>query len=263
MRPRILRNNFLLALIGVSVSFSHFPQAQSQAQTQDKEVSLIIYVDQSASMAPKKDLIARMMKRVVNQLDKACGKYRVAVSQIAYRGWSKSPYIVGQPKFITQEHGQAGIKILEDRVFELADKTATSPSEKLHSTIALSIEREYQEVATSDLVAALLISDAVPSSEDYTANEALAKIHSFIPGKKFLAVGIIPQYLEHSQDPQCTIDEYPKKIGQLTEEELSQPHRFFHGSGGYTTDICYRNFEAQLDEFLHYVISNAKCMLLM
>lgn len=258
------RNLSLTGLLAATLMLMNvWSSPQARAQAGEKEVSLIIYIDQSASMAHKKDLVIKMMGRVVDQLDKACGKYRIAISQIGYWGWSKSPYIVGEPKFITEKHGTPGIKILEDRVQTVASETLSSPSEKLHSTIALSIEREHQELVTSDLVAALLISDAVPSAEDYTAEEALQRIHSFIPDKKFLAVGIIPQYLEHAKDPQCQIDEYPKAIRRLSEEELSQPHQFFRKSGGYTTDICYKNFEAQLDEFLHYVISSANCMLLM
>lgn len=244
---------FVRRFLGALVFFGFAAQA--------KEVTLIIYVDQSQSMGYEAKVLSKMADVITQRLEKTCGKYRVAVSGISYVGSeARTPSIKGTPKFITERHGQIGVNLLRERILSMATSEFSS-KEKTYTTIVESFKREQSELYGSDFVATLLLTDAVPAFEEYTAAEALEEIYKIIPKRNFMSFGIVPSF--HLNQLSCSVDESPILVSSLSNKQLDQPYLFFRQSGGFVADVCSKDMNSQIDEFLSLVISNAECQQLM
>lgn len=241
--------------------FSFLSFTLSASSFAQKEVTLMIYVDQSQSMGSEARALSELTSVITQRLEKTCGKYRIGVSGLSYAdGALRTPKMEGAPKFITEKHGHVGIDLLRKRILSLAASDYLT-RERTYSTIVESFKREKSELLNSEFVATLLLSDATPAFEQYSATKALEEIYKIVPKYQFMSFGVIPNF--HHKDISCSVDEVPVSVASLTDEQLIQPYQFFRQSGGFVGNFCSDDLKKQIDEFLSLVISNAECQQLM
>lgn len=274
-------NFFILATLMMFTA----PSAYAVA---DKKVSLIIYLDFSPSMTKHIRKVADLIPMMTERLERTCGNYQIATSNILYRNHNfnnLTPY--GIPAFITPETPRAQERIANRLRAPFGNNTSemieldgyylvTSSTEEItYSSIVASIEHNQSSLQNQDLVAALIVTDAVPAFENETPDSALQKIETLLPGTQFLAMAVgmkmfngMPKVLAPNCRPDFTGTPQNPHIDLLSTEgwinpNLSSLEQFTRQSGGWVADICEDSYDSTLQDFIQTIILNAGCMQLM
>lgn len=262
--------------------------ATSAHANADKKVSLIIYLDFSASMTKHIQKVADLIPMMTERLEKTCGNYQIATSNILYHNHhfnNLTPY--GTPTFITPETPRAQERITNRLTAPFGSNTremialegqyhVTSSTEEItYSSIVASIEHNLPSLQNQDLVAALIVTDAAPAFDHETPSSALQKIETLLPNTQFLAMAVgmkmfngMPKTLGPNCRPDFTGTSQNPSLDLLSTDgwinpDLSSLEQFTRQSGGWVADICEDSYDSTLQDFIQTIVLNAGCMQLM
>lgn len=266
--------------------------AVNSSPVKKKKVLLHIQTDRSPSVKIKLPLITQaFVEAVTKTLDvyKKCLEYKVSVGNMMYRDVARErdlrPYHhVDQPMFLTRDTPNAA-ELLEKRIVDPVGAMGADSKrgkilagweptkEVLFSGVAEAFLSFKDEIKGQDVVASLLVSDAVPNYETYNPAGAYNTIKSLIGEAEFTASIIGFHYRKHDHwyptmqnGEQCNADRNGLSSGERAQINqnfigIDKLYEFVEMSDGSMWDICEPSeFDIAIQTFIIQVLEKAQCL---
>lgn len=265
-----------LALRNIIFVFILFPlQAFSLS---DHAVTLIFYVDLSESVQNKTEAIARVASVAQEELEASCGPAEYAVSNLQY--WEPNQKIFLGGELIFEEGGEpfitnevdGGGDIIARRLMMGYTKIArfvtkldgsnyfVNGFERTYASVIGTIAshlRQSPRLSNRQLVASLMITDAVPGFELVGSAQAVEDIKARIGGRDYMA-GVIGAIGESCRDSSLLYSRNEQPGGYVhSPESLIQTTRFTDGYYGSICDV--ETIEEKVRAFIKKIIKRAGC----
>ena len=268
-------STFLIpALFAVSLTTLASPNTESPNAT------LMILLDLSTSMDIHRSKLTALAPILKESLEDNACRFNVMVGNIAYKGHDANLFYlkpIGDPAVVT-ESTPDGPEIIYNRILDPIG-SAVNPAkvmrrgglERTYSSIAMSIQANKKILQDSDVVGALLLTDAAPGFEKYTPEDAYGSIMESLGPKTAFYSGIISPHLTNGMTvPEshlnCPIDFSTKQtVGQpidhlgFVTHNMSAINEFSNWVGGLQWEICEPDYNQRLRVFINTILAIAGC----
>lgn len=250
----------------------------------NRSVTVYFFVDGSASMEGHQQRLSQAADVFAQTLQKRCGKYQIAVSTISYDEYYRKAEtdrfikntenaearVFGQPKYLTQNTPN-GASLLKLRIAgQSAPSQGMFTREITYSSIPTVLAQERDIVRNSRYVATVMITDAVPTYEQYKPREALNEIAKYVPLSRFSSYFIVHPSNDYdlwhqgNYDEICSIDSnlgVPEKDTALAQTYNNLARESYGG----ILDICseQNGYIEGLKQIVNEIVNEAGCQALM
>lgn len=246
------------------------------------KITLVIYLDLSASMGQHRNQLANMAEGITSELTAKCGDYEILVNNLHYA----SEYIQGgevikasenEPDWITKNTYNRDL-LLKSRIrydsniasFLGATVFEADSRERTYTSVVDSIKEKLGSAPSGYLnpsaLGVLILTDAAPVFEVLNPEEASLKFVEEIGPRKRYMVGSLG-----AKSESCMDFRYPEESKSTLEpqadlDKVSWLQEFTRLNRGYNWDICStdRNKEMELLEqsvkdYMIMLMEEAKC----
>lgn len=245
-----------------------------------KDITVMFYVDNSPSMFKKRQKLATLVPKIDAALKNSCGDSRISVNNILYRDLPMGDMRpIGTPAFINKTTPDTLLEI-QNRILNPGiyatdpnsldrDGDSAGRNEVTYSTVSRSLAANISDLADQDFVGIFILSDAIPTFEFGTPQEEIANISKVLGTIPFLA-GALGGFMETDAKENgfvelaedCSADNATKKGFDTSEwmtPNLLGLQEFTEISGGFTWNICEKDFDSSISQFINRLLIAAEC----
>lgn len=258
----------------------------TQAQAQKDTASLLVLIDLSSSMSKHRAKLVQLAPLVEEAMKKSSCKIQVGVGNIEYvkprHANNLKPW--GRPAWVTKDTPDGPDKIYqrisdpEGVVYPDGDEDryglASSGSEITYSSLVDSIKKNIDAFKTSSVVGTILLTDAAPSFEKYTPEQAARMIHDLLGSKtSYISAVIGPELSKGMMVPdqslfQCVPDFNGTQLtpGSLLStsnwetKDIEAINKFTKSVRGSQWDICQPNYDRELQQLIYQILIAGGCL---
>ncbi|NQZ02086.1 MAG: hypothetical protein HRT45_15610 [Bdellovibrionales bacterium] len=247
-------------------------------------MTLLVYVDMSASMTTHRNQLADMAGWITDELKAKCGDYEVLVNNLTYETeFAKGGEIVrgkDQPAWVTKDTPN-GKEIIRRRIaynswdpaFYYTTMLNSDSREKTYSSVLETLPQRLALAPSGNspgsAVGILILTDAAPVFETHSPEDASLMLINQLGPRPYM-VGALGARSESCMDTSYANNEFSEELIQADPSKINWLNEFVALNQGYNWSICAddRDEEAELLErsvkdYMIMLMEEAQCMVMM